>query len=145
MFSGGLHNWTCHPFACSKCRLKSDVFPPLHPPFLLGAFSPQGIAKGTLPPHKGYLAVPMKLCKSGCEHSGTSTCLPSITKNSSQQEALGKVDFSASERLTCLSQSDIVFATENCCNWLQPQAGWPPSCSQDTVKMKYVGSLPTLI
>ena len=79
-----------------------DSGPP-QPPSLLGAFSTLGIARGTLTPHKGYLSVPMKLYKSGCEHSETSTCLPNTTKNSSQQEALGKVDFSTSERLICLS------------------------------------------
>lgn len=29
---------------------------------------------------------------------------------------------------------DIIFATENRCNWLQPQGGWSPRCLHDTVK-----------
>lgn len=41
--------------------------------------------------------------------------------------------------------SDIIFTTENCCDRLQPQAGWSPSCLHDTVKRKYEGSLPMLI
>lgn len=75
----------------------------LTPCLPLPSFSTLEISRSTLTFHKGCQGCPLRLCKSSCGHSGSSTCLPSITKNASHQQALGNVGSSTSERLLCLA------------------------------------------
>lgn len=102
MFPWGLHNWTCHPFVCNKCRLKSNV-PSFSPP---GSCRDPSVLWGLLEafwlPTKAARAVPWSCASQSVGDSETGTCLPSITKDSSQWEALGKAGSSTSEKLMCL-------------------------------------------